>query len=353
MSNTALAKKPTFTMAISTEGCKKLINQTFNDPARAQQFVAALTSVVVTNPALEECEYKSILQAAFLGESLKLPPSPQLGYYYLLPFENKLKDANGKTIYQRDEYGNVLKDDNGKWLAVTKKKAAFVLGYKGYIQLALRSGQYADIDVFTIKQGEILGIDAFTGKTKLKFISNYSERETAPVVGYYAYLEYLNGFKKAIYWEKEKMIAHADKYAPAFSRDAVTTKKFSKVSFGDYEAGKFPPEDEWKYSSYWYQNFDGMAEKTTLRQLISKWGIMSVEMQKAFVSDGAVIAENGTPEFLSADDLDENLIAGTKGNDELPFENEAPPQEEAANDSDLYEGTPFAENAGNISMDEL
>ena len=115
--------------------------------------------------------------------------------------------------------------------------------------------------------------------------------------------EYVNGFKKAIYWSKEKMISHADKYSAAFSVNGGTFttkngKTKTKVSFADYEAGNYHEDDSWIYSSFWYKDFDGMACKTMLRQLISKWGIMSIEMERAITNDMAVISEKGDAEYV-------------------------------------------------------
>jgi len=272
--NTGIAQKPKFSMAIQTDGYKRLINGTLGDPERARRFVAAITSAVAVSPALQECTPATILSAALLGESLNLSPSPQLGRYYLVPFKSKAKY------------------DNGQLIEPACTKATFVLGYKGYLELALRSGQYLDIDCMEIHEGEYLGRDGETGKPMFKFIENDAEKESRPVVGYLAYFVYQNGFKKSIYWSREKMINHADQYSPAFSKDAVKTKDFSKVSFADYEAGKYSPSDEWKYSSFWYKQFDEMAKKTLLRQLISKWGIMSIEMQTVLASDNNVIGKN-------------------------------------------------------------
>lgn len=109
--------------------------------------------------------------------------------------------------------------------------------------------------------------------------------------------EYLNGFRKTLYWSKNKMLAHADKYSQAFSVNA-TEGKYPKVSFADFEAGKVAEKDMWLYSSYWYKDFDGMAYKTMLRRLISKWGIMSIEMQQAYEKDMAEIKENGDYEYV-------------------------------------------------------
>ena len=258
-------QKPKFSVAITTKGYQALIANTLRDPARVRRFTASITSAVAVNPALQECDAGTILAGALLGESLNLSPSPQLGQYYLVPFKNR---------------------------RANKTDAQFVLGYKGYIQLALRSGQYADLDVAEIKQGEYLGKDSMTGKPKFQFIEDDDQRDALPTVGYMAYFEYMNGFRKVLYWSKEKMMNHADTYSKAFSR-----QKYEELL-----AGKIPESEMWKYSSFWYKSFDDMAKKTMLRQLISRWGVMSIEMTKALESDNAVaaVADNGeiltTPE---------------------------------------------------------
>lgn len=269
-------QKPKFSVAVQTEAYQKLINSTLGDPERAKRFVASISSAVAVNPALQECSAGSILAGALLGESLNLSPSPQLGQYYLVPFKNQLKDAKGNKMWQLDERGNKVKDENGRWIPVTETVASFVCGYKGFLQLALRSGQYKDIDVREIKEGEYLGKDPETAKPRFKFIEDDDAWEALPTVGYMAYFEYLNGFRKTMYWSKKKMLSHANKYSPAFK-----AADYEKYVIGDYDK-----KDEWKFSSYWYKDFDGMAKKTMLRQLISKWGVMSTEMQEVTIKDG-------------------------------------------------------------------
>ena len=261
-------QKPKFSVAITTKGYQTLINNTLGDPQRARRFVSAITSAVAVNPALQECEAGTILAGALLGESLNLSPSPQLGQYYLVPFKSKAK---------YDRQGNLISPE--------VIKAQFVLGYKGYIQLALRSGAYADLDVMDIKQGEYLGKDPMTGKPRFSFSEDDDERDRLETIGYMAYFEYLNGFRKVVYWSREKMLSHADKYSPAFSAK----------SFQDIQDGKIAEKDMWRYSSFWYKNFDDMAKKTLLRHIISRWGVMSPEMQTAFERDSSVseIGEKG------------------------------------------------------------
>lgn len=229
------AQKPKFSVAISTPGYQKLINNTLQDANRARRFTAAITSAVSSNPALQDCDAGTILSGALLGESLNLSPSPQLGQYYLVPFNDK---ARGKV-------------------------ATFQLGYKGYIQLAVRSGYYKKLNVLAIKDGELINFDPLNEEIEVNLIRDEIIRENTETIGYYAMFEYSNGFKKAMYWSREKMEAHALKY----SRGYAAKKGYT----------------------FWEKDFDGMAYKTMLRQLISKWGIMSIEMQNAYEGDMAAL----------------------------------------------------------------
>ena len=244
-SNLTEAKKPTFTMMISSGAYKRLINRSLVDPVRAQRFVTAITSAVATNPDLERCDISTIISAGLLGESLQLSPSPQLGQYYLVPFNDR---KNGRTV------------------------ATFQLGYKGYTQLAIRSGQYKKLNVLPIKKGELISYNPLEEEINVELIQDENEREAAETVGYYAMFEYINGFRKTLYWTKEKMESHALKYSSGYK---------AKKGF-----------------TFWEKDFDAMACKTMLRQLISKWGVMSVEMQSAMINDNAVIEEDGSATYL-------------------------------------------------------
>lgn len=241
------AKRPTFTMVINTDGYKKLINNTLGDKNKAARFIAGITSAVVTTPGLQECTPQSIISGGFLGEALNLSPSPQLGQYYLVPYN----------------------DTKNEW-----KVAQFQLGYKGYIQLAIRSGYYKKLNVLAIKEGELIKFDPLNEEIEVSLIADEETRENAPTIGYYAMFEYVNGFRKALYWSKAKMEKHALQYSKGYKAK--------------------------KGYTFWEKDFDGMAYKTILRQLISKWGIMSTEMQEAMVKDMAVINSNGTYEYIDA-----------------------------------------------------
>ena len=208
------------------------------------KFISAVVSAVNNNPALQECTNQSILSAALLGQSLNLSPSPQLGQYYMVPFNDKTKG----------------------------KVAQFQLGYKGYIQLAIRSGQYKKLNVLAIKEGELIKFDPLNEEIEVKLIDDEEAREQAATIGYYAMFEYTNGFRKAMYWSKKKMEAHAEKYSMGYRAH--------------------------KGYTFWEKDFDGMAYKTMLRQLISKWGIMSIDMMTAMDGDMAVINEDGTKDYV-------------------------------------------------------
>ena len=248
-------KKATpFTVAIRSDSYQNLINNTLGDPKRAANFVTAITSAVSTNPQLMECDPGTILSAGLLGETLQLSPSPQLGQYYLVPFNDR---------------------------KLGRKVATFTLGYKGYIQLAIRSGQYRKLNAMAIKDGELVKYDPLNEDIEIKLIEDEAVREQTPTIGYFAMFEYLNGFRKVIYWSKEKMEAHAMQYSQGYrARKGYT---------------------------FWEKDFDSMAIKTMLRQLISKWGIMSIEFQKAYEADNAVLREDNSVEYV--DTIEDNFVS--------------------------------------------
>lgn len=303
MAKAVQPKKLYFSQAMQTEKYKKLINNTLGDPVRAARFAANITSAVAVNPTLQECDAGTILAGALLGESLLLQPSPQLGQFCLVPFESKAK---------RDRQGNVIKP--------ACLKAQFVLGYKGYIQLALRTGQYKRLNVLEVKSGELGGWDPFEERFhEMHFIEDFEKRAAMPTVGYIAHFEYINGFQKTLYWTADQMMSHADKYSPAFS--AAAYKKLLN--------GEIPQNELWKYSSFWYKDFDGMAKKTMLRQLISKWGIMTAEMTMAYERDGHVMMPDtasgdllpevtDTPELSQQDEQEQPKIERTAKTMDLP-----------------------------------
>lgn len=254
-------KRQTFSAYLTQDAVKTRINQMVGGKD-GQRFITALISAVSANPELATCDYGTILSAAMLGESLKLSPSPQLGHYYMVPF-----------------------DDNRN----NRRVATFVLGYKGYIQLALRSGYYKKLNVIAIKEGELKRFDPLNEEIECELIEDFATREKAKTVGYYAMFEYLNGFRKAIYWSREQMEAHALQYSPGYRSDVQKGRKYT----------------------FWSKDFDGMAYKTMLRQLISKWGIMSIELQSAFERDEALLHEDGSFEYVDSVEEKEDFINTT------------------------------------------
>jgi recombination protein RecT len=243
------------TAYLTNDAVKNQINNVIGGK-NGQRFISSIISAVQTNPALQECSNSSILSSALLGESLKLSPSPQLGPYYLVPFNDSKRGC---------------------------KVAQFQMGYKGLLQLAIRSGQYKTINVVAIKEGELVKFDPLNEEIEVNLIEDELVRENTPTVGYYASFTYLNGFRKAIYWSRAKMEAHALKYSKGYKAK--------------------------KGYTFWEKDFDGMAYKTMLRQLISKWGIMSIDMQTAIDSDMAVINEDGTRDYV--DTVDNEIVADT------------------------------------------
>lgn len=275
--NNSLAKqhKVGLTAYLTQDAVKKQINSIVGGK-NGTRFVSSIVSAVQITPALQECTNPSILSAALLGEALNLSPSPQLGQFYMVPFDNKKKGC---------------------------KEAQFQLGYKGYVQLAERSGYYKKMNVLAIKEGELIRYDPLNEEIEVNLIKDDMEREETPAMGYYAMFEYENGFRKTMYWSKKKMLAHAEKYSFAFYKNG------GAKSLELLENGKIPEKELWKYSSFWFKDFDGMAMKTMLRQLISKWGIMSIDLQTAIDKDMSVIQEDGTAEYVESGDIEDNVVS--------------------------------------------
>lgn len=241
------------------------------------RFITSIVSAVQNNPQLQECTNQSILSAALLGESLNLSPSPMLGYYYLVPFNDRQRG----------------------------KVAQFQIGYKGLIQLAIRSGQYKKINVMAIKEGELEYFDPLNEEIKVNLmVDNWNAREQAKTIGYYATFELVNGFKKSIYWSREQMEAHAEQYSQGYRAK--------------------------KGYTFWEKDFDAMAYKTMLRQLLSKWGIMSTELMSAIDSDEAVINEDGTKNYVETEEIIEAPAAEPKQEEKKPEPAAAPAEDPAA-----------------------
>lgn len=253
-------KKIGFSSFMTTPAVQKKVNDIVGGE-KGQRFISSIISAVTTNPALKECSNESIFSCALLGEALGLSPSPQLGNFYMIPFNDK---------------------DKGK-------VATFQLGWKGYYQLALRSGYYKKLNVIEIKEGELISWNPLEEEIKVSINEDEEKREALPTIGYYAHYEYLNGFKKAMYWSKDKMESHALKYSMGYKAK--------------------------KGYTFWEKSFDDMAKKTMLRQLISKYGIMSTELQNAYENDMTIINQDGTKQYFDNQNDITDVIIESSPND--------------------------------------
>lgn len=203
-------------------------------------FVASIIDLYNTDHTLQQCNPNQVVMEALKAAVLKLPINKALGYAYVLSFKN-----NGVPT------------------------PTFIMGYKGLIQLAMRTGQYRYINADVVYEGEIAGKDKLTGA-----IDFNGEKRSDKIIGYFAHIELMNGFRKTLYSSVEEIAKHAKMYSPTlkYSKD-VTVESLIKL------AGKDPSGIGWK------GDFDSMAIKTVLRELLSKYGYLSIEMQTAIAKD--------------------------------------------------------------------
>jgi recombination protein RecT len=232
--------------ALSAESVKEQFKNALADSAPL--FVASLIDIYASDRNLQECEPGAVIMEALKAATLRLPINKNLGFAYIVPYRNR-----GKMEPQMQ------------------------IGYKGLIQLAMRTGEYRYLNADVVYEGELKGYDKLTGHLDLS-----GEKKSDRVAGYFAYLQLLNGFSKAVYWTKEQVIEHA--------------KRFSKAFNSDY--------------SPWKTDFDAMALKTVLRNLITKWGIMSVEMVQAVDRDIEADAQREIAEYANSEvlDIDDGIV---------------------------------------------
>lgn len=219
---------------------------------RAPQFVSALVSMVNADQNLQQAFYEApmtVIQSALKAATFDLPIDQNLGYAYIVPFNNKKKVG--------DEWRKV-------------KEATFILGWKGMHQLALRTGAYKAINVVDVREGELARFNRLSEEIELNFIEDENQREQLPIIGYVGYYRLVNGFEKTIYMSKSQIEAHERK-----------NRK------GEY-MGKG-----------WKDDWDAMARKTVYRRLIGKWGVMSIDYQSN--QAGAMLAQQMEAEYGPAD----------------------------------------------------
>ena len=227
--NGGLAKKP-FSQVIAMPSYQTMLANAIQDPTRRQRFITTVISAVNATPELKNCTPDSIITAALQMESLGLQTG--MGDAYLIP------------------YGD---------------KATFQLGARGYITLAMRSGAYEDIDTIEIREGEFKGRSKKNGRPMFEFIEDEEDRESRPIIGYLAYFTLLNGFYAQEYFSKEKVIQWAIRYSQSFDVDLY--KRYVECQ----ETGEIMSKDEQRLCrTPWISHFDGMAEKTVLKRLLSK-----------------------------------------------------------------------------------
>lgn len=239
-------------------------------------FVASLIDLYTGDKQLQKCKPSLVIAEALRAATLKLPLNKALGFAYIIVFNNSQKN------------------EKGEWEKVPTP--TFVPGYKGYIQLAMRTGQYRTINADYVYDGEIRKVSKLTGE-----IAFDGEKKSDKIVGYFCYFELLNGFNKTLYVSIEDMADYALRYSPSFrGKDKPTKASLIK----DAQSGKISTEVGWK------GNFNDMALKTVIRRLLSKYGYLSVEMQGAIehdfedseISRNTIIAENANAEEIKTDD---------------------------------------------------
>jgi recombination protein RecT len=231
---------------------------------KKQTFVSNMVALVSSNKALSECDPSTIMFSCLKATALGLAIDPSLGLAWVLPYRD---NKNNTTV------------------------ATFQLGAKAYTQLALRTAQYKKINVRDVREGEIVGEDFVSGEMQFKKLEK--DREKAPIVGYVAMFELINGFSKQLYMSIEEIDAHAKRFSQTYRK-----------GYGLWADKDMRPK---------------MAEKTVLKLLLSKWGVLSVEMEQAIKSDSAVLGENNSVRYVDneedAIDLDKAADVAAKFQD--------------------------------------
>lgn len=244
----------------------------------APTFIASVIDLYNGDNKLQLCEPKQVVMEALKAAVLHLPINKSLGFAYIIPFQNSKKD------------------DKGNWIKVYEP--VFQMGYKGFIQLAMRTGQYRTINADVVYEGELRKANKLTGE-----ISFDGEKRSDKVIGYFCYFELLNGFSKTLYMTVEQMAEHAKRYSKGLKKE-TTVESLLNLS-------NLPVAPDSKTVG-WMGNFHGMAVKTVIRNLLGKYGYLSVEMQQAIVNDtdgdtaenrDNLVQENGNAQVFDATDV--------------------------------------------------
>jgi recombination protein RecT len=259
----------TFNQTITSPSTQKYLDDLLHE--RKGQFVSNLTALVANNANLQECEPFTLMFAALKATALNLPIEPSLGMAHVIPYKNKKRGVT---------------------------EAQFQIGYKGFQQLALRTGQYKHINTTEVRQGEIGKRNRLTGEIDWNWIDDEAKRLETPIIGYVNYFCLLNGFESTFYMSKEEMNAHALRYSQTYKSTISYIKEQSK----------------------WTTDFDAMALKTVIKLNLSKNGVLSTELQDAIRADQSVMREENKYEY---DDNDEQSIIDAQKAQEVAskFEN--------------------------------
>lgn len=250
------------------------------------EFVASLIDLYTGDPQLQRCKPQLVVAEALRAATLKLPLNKALGFAYIIVFNNSVKDPA-----------------TGQWTKVPTP--TFVPGWKGYIQLAQRTAQYKCINTDVVYEGELRTVDKLSG-----MIDFGGERKSDKIVGYFAYFKLLNGFEKTLYVSIEDMAKYALRYSPSFKgKNPPTVDALIKAAQSGQTSTKVG----------WEGNFNEMAKKTCLRQVLSKFGHLSIEMMNVVARDddesmsdrNGLIAENANVEELTADAVFEEIDTET------------------------------------------
>ena len=214
-------------------------------------FVASLIDLFTGDKALQTCKPAAIIAEALRAATLRLPLNKALGFAYIIVFNNSVKN------------------DDGSWSKIPTP--TFVPGYKGYIQLAMRTGQYRTINADFVYEGEMRKVSKLTGEIALD-----GEKKSDKIIGYFCYFELLNGFNKTLFVSVEDMAQYALRYSPSFKgKNKPSADALIKLAQANQPSTKVG----------WEGNFNDMALKTVIRRLLSKYGYLSVEMQNALAKD--------------------------------------------------------------------
>lgn len=261
----------------------------------AGTFVASVIDLYNGDTGLQQCQPKQVVMEALKAAVLHLPINKALGYAYVIPFKN-------------------TKKVNGQWVKVYEP--VFQMGYKGYIQLAMRTGQYRTINADAVYEGELRKVNKLTGE-----IAFDGERTSDKVVGYFCYFELLNGFSKTLYMTVDQMANHAKRYSKGLVKYDEAGNKVDVTVDSLVALADLPMAPDSKTVG-WLGNFHGMAIKTVIRNLLSKYGYLSVEMQNAIsndyegddVTDGrdTLIQNNANAQTVDMADVDYQEVEDAK-----------------------------------------